>query len=350
MKTNLINKYLHKPNKGSVYSLEADEESVDEVQDETNTTEEESFGSTPSEGGEDPSSSSDDNTGTDNEDNPLDESTEEEDTEEERRKNREIVEERRRAEARENTPEEVRVPEIQSEEDEKVSIVKYLEPILGNTVNDLYLVSAQELNRPLYHISMDPNIRQFTPQVSKRTLDRENRSLPRISTSTSLIGCMNGYQSILPDMEKRQNSNFTGLYTIYELPFQYAIKPTKRVLPDVNTSDEYWLFSWKRETYSVEPNVIAEFTVPKVETTFGNDGTDYVYHLYVHVKGSKLYLDQSHVLQQGYYRIILKGYDFKFPLEKNDKRLQIQVLDERQYKQVTTLSMMIKKRPSSEYK
>lgn len=346
MKRNLINKYLH----NSSFSIEADESDIEETQDETNTTEEESFGSTSPEGGEDPTSGTDDDTSSDSEDDSLDDSTEEENPEEERRKNREIIEERRRAEAEEKTPEEVRVPEIQSEEDEKTNIVKYLEPLLGDTVNDLYLVPAQDLNRPLYHISMNPNIKQFTPQVSKRTLDRENRSLPRISTSTSLIGCMNGYQSILPDMEKRSNNNFTGLYTIYELPFQYAIKPTKRVLPDVNISDEYWLFSWKRETYSVEPNIAAEFTVPKIETTFGNDGTDYVYHLYIHVKGSKLYLDQSHVLQQGYYHVTLKGYDSKFPLDKNDKQLQIQVLDERQYKQVTTLSMMIKKRPSSEYK
>lgn len=330
-------------------ALTNESEDNQDVKNEENSFNESSE-TTPTEGGEDSSSGTSEDAEASMDSSDQDNGIETEDPEEERKKTREIIEERRRAEAQEREPEEVNIPDIENIDEEKKRIVNYLEPLVGQDINELFLVSAKELNRPLYHISMDPNIKQFTPQISKRTLTKENRSIPRISTSTSLIGCMNGYQSVLSDMERRQDKGFTGLYCVYELPFQYAIHPSKKVLPDVNISDEYWLFSWKKETYAITPNVVAEFTIPKIETTFGNDGSDRVYHLYIHVKANSLYLDRNHVLQEGYYHITLKGYDVDFPLEDNNKRIQINVLDELQFRQVTSLSIMIKKRPSSEYK
>lgn len=294
--------------------------------------------------GDEPSEETDEGT-----DAGMDAEDQEEDP---REKAREIIAERRRAEAEESNDRTLeRRPSGFSEPfDEKKQIVEYLEPLVGDQINEMNLVSAGDLNRPLYHISMNPNIKAFTPQVSNRTLEKENRSLPRISTSTSLIGCMNGYQSVMSDMSNRERKNFNGLYKVYQLPYQYAIQPSKKLLPDQHLSDEFWLISWKKETYSIAPTVVAEFTVPRIESTFGNNGTDYIYHLYVHVKEDKLYLDRNHVLQEGYYHVTLKGYDYNFPLKDNDKRVQVEVLDEARYRQVTSLSIMIKKKPSSEYK
>lgn len=358
MKNSILSKYL-KPLK-DIVSIEAEEESTteepsndtadtdstdessnDENTEETDPTTEE--GSDEEALGDEPSSD-DPSTG-------EDDATDDEETEDPREKAREIIEERRRAEAAEREPVDERRPTgFAKPFDEKEQIVRYLEPLIGEDINELTLVSAQELNKPLYHISMNPSIKAFTPQVSSRTLTKENRSIPRISTSTSLIGCMNGYQSVMSDMMNREGKKFNGLFKVYQLPYQFALRPSKKFLPDVDLTDEFWLFSWKRDTYSVTPEVVAEFTVPKIESTFGNNGRDDVYHLYIHVKQDKLYLDRKHVLQEGYYHVTLKGYDVNFPLEENDKRLQIEVLDEARYKLVTQLSIMVKKKPSSEYK
>lgn len=356
MKNSILNKYLNPL--PEIVSKEAEEEEVpaEEPTDAEVT---------------DPESTGDDNTkekdptaeeGTDEEslgdepssDDPSmgdDSATTDEETEDLREKAREIIEERRRAEAAEREPVDERRPTgFAIPFDEKEQIVGYLEPLIGEDIKELTLVSASELNKPLYHISMNPSIKAFTPQVSSRTLTKENRSIPRISTSTSLIGCMNGYQSVMYDMMNREGKKFNGLFKVYQLPYQFALRPSKKFLPDVDLTDEFWLFSWKRDTYSVTPEVVAEFTVPKIESTFGNNGRDDVYHLYIHVKQDKLYLDRQHVLQEGYYHITLKGYDVNFPLEENDKRLQIEVLDEARYNLVTQLSIMVKKKPSSEYK
>lgn len=237
--------------------------------------------------------------------------------------------------------EETRV-ELDNPDEEKQTIKNYLVPLAGDTVEELTLYTAKEVNRPLYHVSMNPSIKAFYPKVSKRTLSKEDRSIPRISTSTSLIGCLNGYQSMVSDMEGRETKNFSGLFKVYDLPYQYAVKPSTKVVADVGNSDEYWLVSWKKETYATVPTVAADFTIPKIETVYGKDGKDQTYHCYIRVY-TNLYLDHEKQLNQGYYHVVLNGYNFKYPLS-NNKLISIHEISETEYNKVVALSMMVKHR------
>lgn len=238
---------------------------------------------------------------------------------------------------------EEREVELDDPEVEKQEIIEYLSALLGDAVSELTLFSAGEVNRPLYHVSMNPNVRIFSPKVSSRTLSSEDRSVPRVSTSTSLIGCLNGYQSMFTDMAGRARKNFTGLYTVYELPYQYAVKPSKKLLSDVETSDEYWLVSWKKETYSIKPNKVCEFTIPQVQTTYGSDGEDQRVTMFLKVLGESLYLTHDIKLVKGYYEITLRNYDYDYPLENNNK-IEVKEITENDYNKVTSLSIMIKKK------
>ena len=238
---------------------------------------------------------------------------------------------------------EEREVELDDPEVEKQEIIKYLSALLGDSVSELTLFSAGEVNRPLYHVSMNPNVRIFSPKVSSRTLSSEDRSVPRVSTSTSLIGCLNGYQSMFTDMAGRERKNFTGLYTVYELPYQYAVKPSKKLLSDVETSDEYWLVSWKKETYSIRPNTVCEFTIPQIQTTYGSDGEDQRVTMFLKVLGESLYLTHDIKLVKGYYEITLRNYDYDYPLENNNK-IEVKEITENDYNKVTSLSIMIKKK------
>ena len=238
---------------------------------------------------------------------------------------------------------EEREVKLDDPEVEKQEIIEYLSALLGDTVSELTLFSAGEVNRPLYHVSMNPNVRIFSPKVSSRTLSSEDRSVPRVSTSTSLIGCLNGYQSMFTDIAGRERKNFTGLYTVYELPYQYAVKPSKKLLSDVETSDEYWLVSWKKETYSIRPNTVCEFTIPQVQTTYGSDGEDQRVTMFLKVLGESLYLTHDIKLVKGYYEITLRNYDYDYPLENNNK-IEVKEITENDYNKVTSLSIMIKKK------
>lgn len=238
---------------------------------------------------------------------------------------------------------EEREVELDDPDVEKQEIIVYLSALLGDDVSELTLFSAGEINRPLYHVSMNPNVRIFSPKVSSRTLSSEDRSVPRVSTATSLIGCLNGYQSLFTDMAGRARKNFTGLYTVYELPYQYAVKPSKKLLTDVETSDEYWLVSWKKETYSIRPNTVCEFTIPQVQTTYGSDGEDQRVTMFLKVLGESLYLTHDTKLVKGYYEITLRNYNYDYPLENNNK-IEVKEITENDYNKVTSLSIMIKKK------
>ena len=223
-----------------------------------------------------------------------------------------------------------------------VRIKQFLEPLLGDATSEIHVLTANEVGRPLYHISMNPNIKSFIPQVSKRTINKEDRSIPRISTATSLIGCFNGYQSMVSDMEGRGTKNFKGLFRVYELPYQYALKPSAKLLADVELSDEYWLISYKKETYNTIPGVVADFTIPKIETVYGSDGKDDTFYIYIRVLNNGLYLDHERVLEKGWYEVVVKGYNFKYPLKGNQDNIRVTPISETDYNRVTALSMMIK--------
>lgn len=322
------------------YSLEAEEESTaEEVTDEPTETEEEVESTSEEETGETTEETSETDgtdTETDADAGTLDDGqTDSESDTEAQEETPEDVEPKPFNEPKEVTLDE---PDVDREE-----ITKYLSALLGDNVTELTLYSAKEVNRPLYHVSMNPNVTIFSPKISVRTLSDEDRSVPRISTSTSIIGCMNGYQSIFSDMAGRERKNFTGLYTVYELPYQYAIKPSKKLLKDVDISDEYWLVSWKKETYSISPTVVCEFNVPQVQTTYGSDGEDKLVTMFIKVLGESLYLSHDLKLAKGYYEVTLRNYTYSYPLE-NNKKIEVKEITENDYNKVTSLSIMIKKK------
>ena len=322
------------------YSLEAEEETTtEEVTDEPTETEEEVESTSEEETGEtieETSETDETDTETDADASTLDDgqTDSESDTEAQEETSEDVTPEPF------NEPKEVVLDEPDVDREE---ITKYLSALLGDNVTELTLYSAKEVNRPLYHVSMNPNVTIFSPKISVRTLSDEDRSVPRISTSTSIIGCMNGYQSIFSDMAGRERKNFTGLYTVYELPYQYAIKPSKKLLKDVDISDEYWLVSWKKETYSIRPTVVCEFNVPQVQTTYGSDGEDKLVTMFIKVLGESLYLSHDLKLAKGYYEVTLRNYTYSYPLE-NNKKIEVKEITENDYNKVTSLSIMIKKK------
>lgn len=266
----------------------------------------------------------------DTDDEDMDEGSEEtsdDDNDEERREER-----RRRAEVRLDVPDQ----DVQD-------LAKFLASCLGDDVKEVDILKASDVNRPLYHISMNPQIKHFRPQVSQRTLNTEDRSVPRISTSTCIFGCFNGYQSIISDIQGRERKNFSGLYTVYELPFQYAVKPSPKLLPDVGNSDEYWLTSWKQETAIYTPEIAGEFFIPKTEHVYGSDTGNITLHMYLKVR-TTIYLDHEQRLDRGYYYILVKNYDFKLPLKGNTEQINVHPISENEYNKINTLSIMVKKK------
>lgn len=81
----------------------------------------------------------------------------------------------------------------------------------------------------VYHVSDNKRLKVFHPNVSNRQLGSEDRSIPRISTSEYLTGCIAGHDAT---DYMFQCSDFDGLFKVYGIPFEIAVKPKAALVAD----------------------------------------------------------------------------------------------------------------------
>lgn len=112
----------------------------------------------------------------------------------------------------------------------------------------------------LLHISYDPKIKKFVPNVSKRTMNKENRNIPRISTSDLLLGCIVGYWADLWDFHNLAiGKEWNGGYYIYAINDKMSFKPNAKLLPDSKNSNEHWVIPLDESYWEIEPVKIGKF-------------------------------------------------------------------------------------------
>lgn len=169
----------------------------------------------------------------------------------------------------------------------------------------------------LLHISREGNLEAFTPRVSKRTAKGENRSVPRICTATTLIGCILGYCSDLDDffserMVKEGQSNphlFRGGWYIYGLRYDQALRPDKTLVPDVEATDEHWLVTYDANTKTYPAQLIGKFFYNFVKYVPGA-GTRRQTEVDLAIEvssGVMLNFNGRVKLQKGFYRARVQG-------------------------------------------
>lgn len=113
---------------------------------------------------------------------------------------------------------------------------------------------------PMYHMSMDGNIKKFIPYVTRRTGAKENISVPRVSVAPSILGCFIGYCAawddiLYPDLK---NKSFKNGWYVYEIPYTECIRPATKVLYDVEETDEHWLVTFDEGSRVYQGEIIAK--------------------------------------------------------------------------------------------
>lgn len=151
----------------------------------------------------------------------------------------------------------------------------------------------------LYHISSNHELGPMMPSVTKRTLAEEDRAVPRISVATTLAGCVLAYQACTHDFE---SPDYKGWY-VYGLPFEHAVRPSAKLLPDVEMSDEHWLVTFCPETIAYIPRPVAKFFITDVQQTRRLRNIRVRYNGYVEVMGLEgLRVAEDKILPPGKYR------------------------------------------------
>lgn len=191
------------------------------------------------------------------------------------------------------------------------------------TLDELTVVTPKELGRNyVLHISKNKELKTLIPYVCKRTQRNENRSVPRVSTAPTIAGCLIGYDTTIEEWLAEVGSKdgfgkkdvpWVGGWYIYAIPFEFALKPSTKLLGAVHTSDEHWLVSYNRSSWSYEPQMVGKLFYKSV--TYRAMGREKITELEIYIEidspvGIPFCFGQR--LKKGYYRIVI---DKLFDLE-----------------------------------
>jgi len=151
-----------------------------------------------------------------------------------------------------------------------VSAVKKLEVWLEHTSDkvkrNVEIISPDDLKQPfLLHISKDNNIKVFIPAISTRQATSEDRTVPRVTTAPTLLGCIIGYAVSNQDFFNAKDDNYLGGYKIYALPFEAALKPNGRLVYDQRNSDEHWMIAYDKDTSSITPEKVGRLFYQSIQ-------------------------------------------------------------------------------------
>lgn len=186
------------------------------------------------------------------------------------------------------------------------AIQQWLDLQPTNIRKTVEFVSAEEAG-PMYHMSLDGDIKKFTPYVTRRTGNKENISVPRISVAPTIMGCFIGYCAAWSDItwpDTRNKKAKNGWY-LYDIPYEYAVSPDKKQLYDVDDTDEHWLVTYSPETREYKGNIVAKMFYAELKMVPRTGKTpQYLVKLVIDVQSEKgLKLGEDVILEKGQWMI-----------------------------------------------
>lgn len=114
----------------------------------------------------------------------------------------------------------------------------------------------------LLHIDKKTPV-HFVPQMPRRAAMTEDNTVPRITVSDSIVGCIIGHSGVLNDFHMEKDHGFY----INMLSFDYALRPTAKLVYDADVTNEHWLLTYNKHTAKYKPVTIGKLFVSKVEYT-----------------------------------------------------------------------------------
>jgi hypothetical protein len=218
---------------------------------------------------------------------------------------------------------------------EKENLSNYL-LTLSDKVRDNVVIEGA--TKPVYHISINTDIPDFTPVIGLRQNELEDRTVPRVCVGPDLLGCIIGYASFLYDFmnktssanEKENEFGYKGGYQIYGFTHEFALAPNDELVPVASYTGERWLVSYSEKSRKYVPIKTGKLFVTDVATV-GVDGDypDVVGTVYLHVSHTDgLWLDVYTHLPIGFYSFKLINWKC---ITTRDYKLEFQEIGSETY-------------------
>lgn len=189
---------------------------------------------------------------------------------------------------------------------------RFLELWPSTVGNNVEILTPNNSSGIAFHISTNPNLKFFEPRISRRTLNKEDRSMPRVSTAATLNGCLSGYSSALYDWEYMDADKWVGGWKIYAINYDAALKPNKKILGDAESTEEIWLVSYNKDHVRYPATSIGEIFFTEVgRKATGNNKLPrrVLVRAYIRIAdGYQMPLNKTTVLRSGYYQLIYNDW------------------------------------------
>lgn len=186
-----------------------------------------------------------------------------------------------------------------------VEDIQYILSTLSEKVNKNTTIETPEtLNQDfLLHISKDKNIKKFIPVIGQRQADSEDRTVPRLTCSVNILGCLIGYAASESEFLNGHNKNFRGGYYIYKVPFKACLRPNNKLVYDASMSGEHWLISYNPETSEYKGEIIGKIFYTFIQFT-GRDDKNPVEEMELCIEvDEEIRFSEKIVLTKGYWLI-----------------------------------------------
>lgn len=197
--------------------------------------------------------------------------------------------------------------------EERKELDRVLELLPASIAKGLKIVSPADLPAgTLYHISTNHDIPKFIPCISRRTMEGEDRSVPRVCVSPDILKAMLGYGAVYSDFQDWDSSKGKmknkADWMIYQFDFELAIRPLKKLLPDQRDTDEHWLITYSKNTREFVPTKVGRLKMVGYRTQYLKGEMIDRLDLIIEVKAPKILFSNGVLLTKGFYKLALANW------------------------------------------
>jgi hypothetical protein len=233
---------------------------------------------------------------------------------------------------------------------EKELLDVYLSTIVNKVKKNIEIIDQNVLGQNvLYHVSIDNKLGTMIPTIGFRQANDEDRTVPRVCVGATLLGCLLGhaaagyyFENSVPDGKPSYNSDgiarrYYGGLKIYEIPFEYALKPNTSLVYDANVSNEYWLINYSKKSSTYKPAPIGDFFIHQLIKQGRNHKIPFeTFVAYLELQKDMQFSKSKH-LKAGFYKIVM--YATKHVMHDDDLEfIKISKVSESEYKEKKGLS------------
>lgn len=231
----------------------------------------------------------------------------------------------------------------------KDELDKWLDSRSEKVQRNVEIVTPKELGQDYFlHVSVNTNIKEFVPRIGDNQMPNEDRTVPRLCVAPTILGCLGGmgaFEHYFHEFEIGQKSQsgvtYKGGVRIYEIPFEAALKPNNKMVPDVKHSDEYWVVAYNKDTAVIVPKSVGKVFIESIRY-FPRNGKQPMAEctLYIEVAREEgMWFTNGVFLEKGYWSVEgpASGFTTMTWSDKTQERMfKVKSLEKSDYQAVKT--------------